>query len=151
MMPFSEKEFKERLTTIINSHFKNEQELVELSKRLNVTRATINRWRNHSLTPKIENLAKFSILTKISLDYIVFGQKENLNTDATVFNDVTFKNKLSSIIAHNFKSNLQLAKVLKISDSTARAWKKQLATPSIYLLAELANITKLSLDYIIFK
>jgi transcriptional regulator with XRE-family HTH domain len=151
MMPFSEKEFKDRLTTIINSHFKNEQELVELSKKLNVTRATINRWRNQSLTPKIEKLAKLTILTKTSLDYIVFGKKENLNTDATVFNEVTFKNRLSSIIDNNFKSNLQLAKMLKISDSTARAWKKKLATPSICLLAELANITNLSLDYIVLK
>lgn len=150
-MPFPEKEFKDRLTNIINSHFKNEQELVELSKKLNVTRATINRWRNQSLTPKIEKLAKLTILTKTSLDYIVFGQKENLNKDVPIFNEVIFKNRLSSIIANNFKSNLQLAKLLKISDSTIRAWKKQLATPSIYLLAELANITNFSLDYIVFK
>lgn len=69
---FSEQEFKDRLTGLIKTHFENDKKFAEA---LNISLATANRWRNQKLTPRIELLAKLSILTNVSLDYIILGKE----------------------------------------------------------------------------
>ncbi|MGV3279196.1 multiprotein-bridging factor 1 family protein [Rickettsiales bacterium LUAb2] len=69
---FIEQDFRDRITKIINEYPNSEK---ELAKELNVSQGTINRWKNQKLLPKVDLLAKLSIITNLSLNYIIFGQE----------------------------------------------------------------------------
>lgn len=76
IIKFDEQEFRNRITKIIIEYPTTEKKLAEL---LGVSQGTINRWKNQKLMPQIELLAKLSILTNLSLDYLILGidSKEN--------------------------------------------------------------------------
>lgn len=69
---FNEQEFRSRISKIINELNYSEAELAE---KLGVSQGTINRWKNKKLLPKVDLLVKLSVISNLTLEYIILGKK----------------------------------------------------------------------------
>ena len=79
----------------------------ELAKKINVSRQSISEWEKGNSTPNIDNLILLSKILKTSLDYLITGKEESLNSLIPGGIELEYIKLIKSILNENLTEELK--------------------------------------------
>lgn len=114
-----------------------------------ITYTTLTRWKDGTSDPKVSNIVAFAQAAGVSLDWLLLGEEktETDTSSALQFNKEQwqrFETTLKKL------GNIKMIHALtQIPESVIQSWQSKIQAPTMSQLIEIANITKVSLDWLL--
>ena len=119
----------------------------QLARELDMTEATLSRYRKGINTPSVSNLIKFADYFKCSVDYLIGDEEENANLTFKESPDIAARMaqlpKIFNMSAYAF------CRKVKIADATYYDWKSGNKEPNIYSIIKIAKYFDRRVDFIL--
>lgn len=119
----------------------------EASEYAKIGTTTIQQWEVGSREASLEAIEKLAQLYKVSPNYLIFGEEPNKTEMQTQFDMnqwLRFESTLKKI------GNIKMIHALtQIPESVIQSWQSKIQAPTMSQLIEIANITKVSLDWLL--
>ena len=114
--------------------------------------ATVSQYVNNKRTPEVDKLIKIADYFNVSLDYLFnrnFINSALCYTDTNFINNVTFPDRLRQLRKNTKLSQVELAKIINVSNGSISKWETGERQPDYATLKSLAEFFNVSTDYLI--
>ena len=136
--------FAERLDELL---FDNKFSVSDLSKKLNLDTSTIYKYLNAKKLPSVETAIKLANLFNCSIEYLL--AKTEAHQEQVFYNPPLFCEHLKFLLNHFNKTQYNLVKYGKFSQSALQHWLKGTFIPSLDNIEKLARFFDCSMDFIL--
>ena len=138
------KEFKERFVELANED--DETRKVELAKKIGMSYTVFSKAYNYGIIPKPKVLVRIADYFNVSLEYLL-GLSDNDNFEPAQ-QRATYNERLKFLLNENNLNMNELSDLTHIHRNNISQWQRRNYTPTIDDLLIIADVFKVSLDYI---
>lgn len=123
----------------------------DIANYLKVYRSTYAKWEDGTNKIPLEKLDMLSLKYNVSLDYLLGLTNTKREYNIRIFNKNIFLSRLKPERKKKKYSQNSIADILNITKATYSKYELGIITPSIDKIIILANLYKVSIDYLIGK
>lgn len=123
----------------------------DIANYLKVYRSTYAKWEDGTNKIPLEKLDMLSLKYNVSLDYLLGLTNTKREYNIRIFNKNIFLSRLKQERKKKKYSQNSIANILNITKATYSKYELGIITPSIDKIIILANLYKVSIDYLIGK
>lgn len=123
----------------------------DIANYLKVYRSTYAKWEDGTNKIPLEKLDMLSLKYNVSLDYLLGLTNNKREYNIRIFNKNIFLSRLKQERKKKKYSQNSIANILNITKATYSKYELGIITPSIDKIIILANLYKVSIDYLIGK